>query len=71
MTEMAHENVRRQDDEKKKLRSPLQHSIRVLAKNTFLATAYIKMVKRSDYLATCFCKNFAFLRLKENANHNS
>jgi hypothetical protein len=36
MTKMAHENVRRQDDEKKKLRSLLQHSIRVLAKNKFL-----------------------------------
>jgi hypothetical protein len=47
IVKIAHENVRRQDDAEKNLRSPLQHFVWILAKNKFLATT---MVKRSDFI---------------------
>jgi hypothetical protein len=45
MVKMALENVRRQNHGKKNLKSPLQHSFRMLAINKFLATIYMKMAK--------------------------
>jgi hypothetical protein len=48
MVKMAHENVKRQDDEKKNLGS-LCYTVRIMAKNKFLATIYMKMVKQSDF----------------------